>query len=74
MVIVHPLSRRLSAGRAMTLIAVTWVVAVFVAVPNLIYADVYTWHFDDGSERTVCFIDWPHKQIDLASVSFILCT
>jgi len=72
MVIVHPLSRRLSAGRALALIAVIWVVSVLIAVPHLVHADVHTWHFGDGSTRVVCFIDWPNENTDdfMCALSF----
>ena len=69
MVIVHPLSRRLSAGRALAVIAVIWLVSLMVAAPNLLLADTHTWYFDDSSTRTVCFIDWPHEQGGLMCVS-----
>ena len=68
MVVIHPLSRRLSGGRALAVIVIIWVVSTSIAAPNLAHADVYTWHFDDGSTRTVCFIDWPHEQSDLMCV------
>jgi len=65
MAIVHPLSRRLSGGRALAVIIVIWVLSTMIAAPSLAHADVYTWHFDDGSTRAVCFIDWPQEQADL---------
>ena len=68
MVIIHPLRGRLSAGRALAVIAIIWVVSVIIASPNLVHADVYTWHFNDGSTRAVCFIDWPHEQADFMYV------
>jgi len=68
MVIIHPLRRRLSGRRALAMIAVIWVVSTIIAAPNLAHADVHTWNFDDGSTRTVCFINWPHQLSDLMCV------
>jgi len=43
-------------------------VSVCIAVPSLVHADVYTWHYDDGSTRAVCFIAWPNDRADLVCV------
>jgi len=68
MAIVHPLSRRLSGGRALAVIVVIWVMSTVIAAPNLAHADLFTWHLNDASTRTVCFIDWPHEHADLMCV------
>ena len=46
-VILHPLSRQLSSGRALVQIMIIRVASMFIADLNLAYGDVFTWHFDD---------------------------
>ncbi len=59
MAIIHPLRPRMSSGTVLGVISIIWLASVAIAVPNLLYADVHTWTWDNGRTRTVCFIDWP---------------
>ena len=59
MAIIHPLKPRMPASTVLGVIAVVWLASVLVAVPNLLFADIHTWHYDNGDTRTVCFLNWP---------------
>ena len=70
MVIVHPLSRRLSSRRTLMVIMVIWVVSMIIVAPNLAYGNVFAWHFDD--RWTICFIDSPNEQACVIGVFCII--
>ena len=46
----------MGAGLVLTVIGAIWLVSVAVAVPNLLYADVFTFN---GTDTTVCYLKWP---------------
>ena len=57
--IIHPLKPRMPASTVLGIIAVVWLASVLIAVPNLLFAETHTWNYDDGSFRTVCYLNWP---------------
>ena len=64
MVIVHPLKPRISARRVVGVICAIWVSSAAVAYPNLPYAQVHTFQFCSGDQRTVCYLEWPDGVIE----------
>ncbi|KAL8588608.1 hypothetical protein ACOMHN_067461 [Nucella lapillus] len=61
--IVHPLRPRLTGRIVVAIIVAIWVASVLLALPNIIYAEVYT--FPDN--RTVCYLHWPDIQLTFKS-------
>ncbi|CAM1331981.1 Uncharacterised protein g10733 [Pycnogonum litorale] len=57
--IIYPLRPRMSKKIAWIVIATIWLGASILSVPMLIYSTTDTFHFKDGTYRTVCWIVWP---------------
>ena len=54
--IIHPLRPRLTGRIVLTIILGIWVASILLALPNIIYAKLFTFP-QDG--RTICYLHWP---------------
>ncbi|XP_070188356.1 tachykinin-like peptides receptor 99D [Littorina saxatilis] len=58
--IIHPLRPRLTGRIVLTIIVGIWLASILLALPNIIYSEVYTWN---ESGRTMCYMHWPDIQL-----------
>ncbi|XP_059107457.1 G-protein coupled receptor 83-like [Peromyscus eremicus] len=72
-VILHPMKPRLTHSQSLTVVAVIWSIAVFLALPHAIYQNVFTYIGMDGTTRSYCLPAFPgpsqqvSKYVDLGT-------
>jgi len=74
MVIVHPLRPRIVASIVLAVIFIIWLVSAAISLPSLIYAEIHTIEYCEGS-RVICYLDWPdgsYGTIDFGCVDYAL--
>ncbi|ESO87099.1 hypothetical protein LOTGIDRAFT_107384 [Lottia gigantea] len=59
MAIIHPLKPRLTGRIVLTIIVAIWIASFLLALPNLLYATVYDVPKQDGTVRSICYLEWP---------------
>ena len=64
----------MGARLVLTVIVLIWVASVLIAFPNLLYAEIYTWTFNDSETRTVCYLHWPDGDSMTSPTDFALVT
>jgi len=58
MVIIHPMRPRIVAGIVLAVIFIIWLASAAIALPSLIYANIHTVEYCEGS-RVICVLEWP---------------
>ena len=71
MAIIHPLKPRMGAKLVLTTIVVIWIVSIWIAFPNLLYAEIYVWYFNNSETRTVCYLLWPDGDSTESTSDFV---
>ncbi|CAH6785692.1 G-protein coupled receptor 83 [Phodopus roborovskii] len=72
-VILHPMKPRLTHSQSLTVVAVIWSIAVFLALPHAIYQNMFTFMSTDGIARSYCLPAFPgpsqlvSKYVDLGT-------
>ena len=70
--IVYPLKRaRLSAGMSVGVICAIWLAAIVLASPNLLYATTHTWDYCTGTQRIICYLDWPDGTYSTTDFAYV---
>ncbi|RWS19107.1 tachykinin-like peptides receptor 86C [Leptotrombidium deliense] len=65
--IVLPLKPRMGRKTANKVLAVIWIMAFLISIPNIMYSTIFSYRYPDNEIRTVCILVWPDG---IAGISF----
>ncbi|XP_043212129.1 tachykinin-like peptides receptor 99D isoform X2 [Amphibalanus amphitrite] len=57
--IMHPLKPRMSRSWTLLVTIIIWVMSAVLAAPNYLLSQTYTFVYNDGDIRTLCYLTWP---------------
>lgn len=67
----YPLRPRMRLRKALTIVAIIWILGMIAAAPNLVTFTIYKQQYTNGDQRVICYSEWPDGQTNQSELEYM---